>query len=159
MPDFSARLQHDLDERAGGHECLQVTLSAPVAGDALEERATLLGIADDTATARQIGRDLTLEMDGDARVGRHVGQPGARAGHTRDIEPAVEQEDDDLDALGFTRLPSRRGEVDDLAVAMVVRGSWMKAVMPAPRLVGCMSLVTLLPFIERGTSRAGRLPD
>ena len=71
-------------------------------------------IGDHLGLRRQVGDHAVLQMEGEARVGRQVGQPvpGTRGRDPAQVDRILEPVEDDLDPPRLTRAPARGGDVD-----------------------------------------------
>ena len=110
-------VEDDLDERRAGHELLQLRLAVPGLRDARQDRATGRLVLHEDRAGRQVRHGAALEVEREARIVAQVREPGAAAGHAGDPGPAVEVEEDDLDAPRLAGLAARGRDVDDAAGA------------------------------------------
>ena len=88
-------------------------------GDPVGEGSSLGGVGDDPGGRGDVRHDRTLEVDGQARIGLEVEEPGPLAigaGHAGDVDAAIDDVVDDLDPAGMTAPSAGRGDIDGLAV-------------------------------------------
>src|SRR5262245_45491542 len=111
-----ARDRH-LDEGAEPLHRLDVT--APDLGDLGQNLVALPWVGDLACRRRQISLDELLQVEDELRIRSEVVQPGAgtRTRHPRDVDPALEVVEDDLDPARYATPPADGGDVDRVAVA------------------------------------------
>src|ERR1035437_6065956 len=81
--------------------------------------STLRNVCDYTGSCRQVGRQLTFQVDSKPRVCLEIGEPAPRAvgvRHAADVYAPVDHVADDLDTARLAAAPPRRGDVDDAAL-------------------------------------------